>query len=291
MSACRIFSNCYSSLETDFELSCYSVWIKRNLYTFSFELSTQQRQRFYCAHQKLHQIPAKNISRDRRASIQTRLYLKSRRPQCNLISCQSSKFFMNLQVVCDVLFSVKPISNKPALRWTDVYSVEPQRAAVQPHSFAYVTITFQPPSMQVRSHGTQSLVNINIICINAVTSVLRGVVEFFYSCLLYAMLLISPRQLYNLTNATACKTKPTLLCCKMEMIILLSIHYLQHHIRCQFSENIGLIVFETLISVNECLKRILDDRINCTLKFSKVCNSFTLIFKLLFCSDVKQGSS
>ena len=64
---------------------------------------------------------------------------------------------MNLQVVCDVLFSAKPISNKPALRWTDVYSVEPQRAAVQPHSFSYVTITFQPPSMQVRSHRTWPL--------------------------------------------------------------------------------------------------------------------------------------
>ena len=55
----------------------------------------------------------------------------------------------SLQVVCDVVFSVKPISNKPAARWTDVYDVEPQRAAIQPHSFSYVTITFHPPSMQV----------------------------------------------------------------------------------------------------------------------------------------------
>eukprot|EP00794_Sanderia_malayensis_P018879 gene18879-20779_t len=52
------------------------------------------------------------------------------------------------KVPCDVVFSVKPVSNKPSARWTDVYEVEPHRAAIQPHSFVYATITFQPPSMQ-----------------------------------------------------------------------------------------------------------------------------------------------
>ena len=71
----------------------------------------------------------------------------------NFIIC-----FLLLQVPCDVVFSVKPISSRSSARWHDVYEVEPQRAAIQPHSFVYATVTFQPPSMQVSAKHLPSLV-------------------------------------------------------------------------------------------------------------------------------------
>ena len=154
----------------------------------------QRWNRFYSIRSNLCQISVKCVSKNKHVCIynillQSRLVGSGKLGPCatgcpiNLIN-----IFTILQVVCDVLFSVKPISNKPALRWTDVYSVEPQRAAVQPHSFSYVTITFQPPSMQVRSHRTWSLVNIHIIYINVVTSFFAKRSREFYFSQLYPML-------------------------------------------------------------------------------------------------------
>ncbi|ESO91099.1 hypothetical protein LOTGIDRAFT_122343, partial [Lottia gigantea] len=52
------------------------------------------------------------------------------------------------KVPCDVVFSLKPMSGKGALKQVEVFEVEPSRTQVPNHSHMYVTITFTPPSMQ-----------------------------------------------------------------------------------------------------------------------------------------------
>ena len=49
---------------------------------------------------------------------------------------------------CDLVLSVKPVSNKPPAKWHDVYEVEHTRASIPSHSHMYATVTFSPPSMQ-----------------------------------------------------------------------------------------------------------------------------------------------
>ena len=57
----------------------------------------------------------------------------------------------NLQKVpCDVVFTVKPVAARGASRQQDIFEVEPARAQVMNHSHVYATVTFTPPSMQVR---------------------------------------------------------------------------------------------------------------------------------------------
>ena len=54
-----------------------------------------------------------------------------------------------LKVPCDVLFSVKPAQAKHTTKQSEVFEVEPTRAQIASHSHVYVTVSFQPPSMQV----------------------------------------------------------------------------------------------------------------------------------------------
>ncbi|KAK7505819.1 hypothetical protein BaRGS_00003090 [Batillaria attramentaria] len=52
------------------------------------------------------------------------------------------------KVPCDVLFQLKPVSQKGAPKVQEIFEVEPQRAQIANHSHMYVTISFTPPSMQ-----------------------------------------------------------------------------------------------------------------------------------------------
>lgn len=52
-----------------------------------------------------------------------------------------------MQVPVDVVFTVKPMTNKIAARIHDIYDVEPSKAQIQPHHFVYATVSFSPPAM------------------------------------------------------------------------------------------------------------------------------------------------
>lgn len=62
------------------------------------------------------------------------------------------KISNNQKVPCDVVFTVKPVAAKGASKQQDIFEVEPSRAQVMNHSYVYATVTFTPPSMQVRAN-------------------------------------------------------------------------------------------------------------------------------------------
>jgi len=65
--------------------------------------------------------------------------------------------FFFFQIPCDVVINLKPLSNKPVHKIIDIFEVEPQRASIQAHSSVFATVTFQPPSMQVRKNDYRRL--------------------------------------------------------------------------------------------------------------------------------------
>lgn len=60
------------------------------------------------------------------------------------------------KVPCDVVFSVKPTNVKRAGQNQDIFEIEPTRAQISHHSHVYATVTFTPPSMQVRTCPVQT---------------------------------------------------------------------------------------------------------------------------------------
>ena len=54
------------------------------------------------------------------------------------------------KVPCDVVFTLKPMTTKGIPKMLDIFEVEPARAQIPNHSHTYITVTFTPPSMQVR---------------------------------------------------------------------------------------------------------------------------------------------
>lgn len=52
------------------------------------------------------------------------------------------------KVPCDVIFQLKPVSQKGAPKVQEIFDVETARAQIANHSHIYVTVTFNPPSMQ-----------------------------------------------------------------------------------------------------------------------------------------------
>lgn len=54
------------------------------------------------------------------------------------------------KVPCDVVFSIKPVVIKGQAKHQDIFEVEPVRAEIANHSHVYATVTFVPPSMQVK---------------------------------------------------------------------------------------------------------------------------------------------
>lgn len=54
------------------------------------------------------------------------------------------------KVPCDVVFTLKPIASRSASKQQqDIFEVDPPRVQIPNHSYAYVTASFTPPSMQV----------------------------------------------------------------------------------------------------------------------------------------------
>jgi len=60
------------------------------------------------------------------------------------------KISNNQKVPCDVIFSVKPIVAKGTARQQEIFEIEPARSQIMNHSHVYATVTFTPPSMQVK---------------------------------------------------------------------------------------------------------------------------------------------
>ena len=74
--------------------------------------------------------------------------------RCNMLAKTALVLFFSLfQVPCDVVVNLKPLSNKPVHKITDIFEVEPQRASIQAHSSVFATVAFQPTSMQVSWHS------------------------------------------------------------------------------------------------------------------------------------------
>lgn len=59
-------------------------------------------------------------------------------------------FNLILQVPCDVIFTLKPVMVKGAPKSLDVFDLDPPRMQIANHSHIYATVSFTPPSMQVK---------------------------------------------------------------------------------------------------------------------------------------------
>ncbi|GFS07093.1 hydrocephalus-inducing protein-like [Elysia marginata] len=55
------------------------------------------------------------------------------------------------KVPCDIVFTLKPVTQKGAPRTPEVFDLDPPRMQIPNHSHMYATITFTPPSMQAYS--------------------------------------------------------------------------------------------------------------------------------------------
>lgn len=110
------------------------------------------------------------------------------------------------QVSCDVNLNVKPLSNKQMHRISDVYDIEPQKATIKAHSSIYVTVSFQPPSMQVCTKGSSDICSdakchrgrkmpldpkCHIITLGHFASKVTFCVKCNFVCTLYTMFFIS----------------------------------------------------------------------------------------------------
>ncbi len=58
-------------------------------------------------------------------------------------------FIFHVKISCDIVITVKPISNKASAKWHDVYEVTPSRACIGRYGSLYVTVAFTPPAMQI----------------------------------------------------------------------------------------------------------------------------------------------
>ncbi|XP_045149859.1 hydrocephalus-inducing protein homolog [Echinops telfairi] len=71
---------------------------------------------------------------------------------CNVLVGHQAKARFKIsnmgKIACDVNIAVKPVSNKPIARITDIFEVEPNKMCVASRSHAFATVTFTPQTMQ-----------------------------------------------------------------------------------------------------------------------------------------------
>ncbi|XP_065674973.1 hydrocephalus-inducing protein homolog isoform X5 [Hydra vulgaris] len=63
------------------------------------------------------------------------------------------------KIPCDVVFSLKPISNKSVHKIIDVFEINMQRASIFPQSTTYVVVSFQPQAIQQYSCVFEAVVD------------------------------------------------------------------------------------------------------------------------------------
>uniref|UniRef100_A0A2K6KCF4 HYDIN axonemal central pair apparatus protein n=1 Tax=Rhinopithecus bieti TaxID=61621 RepID=A0A2K6KCF4_RHIBE len=71
---------------------------------------------------------------------------------CNVLVGRRAKARFKIsnvgKIACDVNIVVRPISNKPFARITDIFEVEPNKMCIASHSHAFATVSFTPQIMQ-----------------------------------------------------------------------------------------------------------------------------------------------